>query len=88
MARFCNLLFAVPSGLMMLVGTDIIIWFESSTLLLNDLRAFSVARNELVYTINQGQRRGQCRSTEGGHTTPNAEVECGINKTVRRRDEL
>ena len=58
MARFCNLLFVVPSGLMTLVGTDIIIWFESSTLLLNDLRAFSVARNELVYTINQGQPRG------------------------------
>lgn len=50
---FCNLLFVVLCGLMTLVGTDIIIWFESSTLLLNDLRAFSVARNELVYTINQ-----------------------------------
>jgi hypothetical protein len=60
---FCSLPFVVPCGVRTLVGTDIIMWFESSTLLENDLRAFSVARNEFVYTINQGHRRSERRST-------------------------
>ena len=62
---FCILLFVVLCGLRRLVGTDIIMLFESSTLLENDLRAFSVARNELVYTINQRQSWSECRSTGG-----------------------
>jgi len=62
---FCILLFAEPCGVRTLVGTDIIMWLESSTLLENDLRAFSVARKELVYTMNQCQSRAECK---GGKT--------------------
>lgn len=61
---FCILLFAVLCELRTFVGMDIIMLFVSSTLLENDLRAFSVARNELVYTMNQGQRRAGCKKGE------------------------